>query len=502
MMRWFVPGALLVLGGVGGLVAGPMLAGRTSAPPTLPGENTSYRDVVKKVLPAVVSIETKDAPVAKAKQPAPKQRPELRRFFNDSQVPEEFRKFFDQLPGEAFPMPPEMPAHAFGSGFLVDSKGVILTNHHVVQGASQVVVRLHDGRQFVSKEIKSDPKSDLAIVRIEAKEPLPYLPLGDSDAMEIGDRVLAVGAPFHLTGSVTAGIVSAKGRSLHTTMYEDYLQTDAAINPGNSGGPLVNLDGQVVGINTAIKSQSGGSQGVGLAIASNLAKNVMEHLLKDGVVHRGYLGVQVSALDPEVASRLGLTNQQGVVIGKVLDGTPAAKAGLKDGDVLTALAGKPVTDPTSLQRTVAGLPLGKPVEAQVMRDGKSLTLKVTIEEQPREFGLADAGHPATPERKPEGISMGKVGLELRDLTPETAKEFGYAEKTAGVVVSRVEPDGPAAEAGLHRGTRLLKVEQKPVHSAAEARTALEKAPLEKGVLLQVQNPHSGVGYVMLKAATK
>ena len=197
------------------------------------------------------------------------------------------------------------PACPTGSapGFIVDAKGVVLTNHHVVDGAKEVVVQLTDGRKFVSKDIKSDPKTDLALVLIDAKTPLPALDLGDSNAMQIGDRVLAVGAPFGLTGSVTAGIISAKGRSLHMNTSEDFLQTDAAINPGNSGGPLVNMDGQVIGINTAIKSSTGGSQGVGLAITSDMARNIMQQLLKNGVVRRGYLGVQVRTLEPEVAVR-------------------------------------------------------------------------------------------------------------------------------------------------------------------------------------------------------
>jgi serine protease Do len=459
--------------------------------------------VVKRVLPAVVRIEVESVPRSKAKQLTPKQRPgvddpTLRRFFDDSKLPEEFRKFFDRLPAPQFQFPDDVPHHGLGSGFIVDPKGVVLTNHHVVKGAGQVTVRLNDGRHFISEDIKSDPKSDLAVVRINAKAALPYLEMGNSESMEIGDRVLAVGAPFGLTGSVTAGIVSAKGRNLHTNMYEDFLQTDAAINPGNSGGPLVNLEGKVIGINTAIKSRSGGSQGVGLAIASNLAKNVMAQLLKDGVVHRGYLGVQISALEPAVAEHLGVANKQGVLVGKVFNGTPAAKASMHDGDIITTLAGKPVTDAAGLQHVVADLPVGKPVEVQVVRDGKAKTITVTIEEQPREFGAA-TGLPESPEREQEGISLNKIGVQLKDLTPEMAKQYGYKDKSAGVLIAQVDQDSLAAAAGVHGGMLLLKVEQKPVRSAAEARTMLEKASLEKGVLLQVQSSEGGVRYVILKA---
>src|SRR5262249_21960616 len=228
--------------------------------------------------------------------------------------------------------------------------------------------------------------TDLAIVRIDAKAPLPYLELGDSDAMDIGDVVLAVGAPFGLTGSVTHGIVSAKGRNrLNVNMYEDFIQTDAAINPGNSGGPLVNLEGKVIGINSAIKSRSGGFQGVGLAIASNLAKDVIKALQTDGVVRRGYLGIEMTDLTPEVASKLELKDPTGVVVGRVMDGSPADKAGLQPGDVVTRLSNKPIKDGQELRQAVVGLPLKKPVELTVVRDGKTLVLPVTIEEQPDTF---------------------------------------------------------------------------------------------------------------------
>ncbi len=304
---------LLLGGSAGTFLAERLLQGQAPVAPAIPKELTSYRDVVKKVLPAVVSIEsrTKPAPVRKR-----------RRVPLDEQVPEELRPFFDFGDGDDAPE----PRGGFGSGVLVDAKGVILTNFHVVEGASQVVVHLSDGRKFTSKDVKSDPKTDLAIVRIEAPAALPFLELGDSDAMDIGDRVLAVGAPFGLTGTVTHGIISAKGRSLQLNMYEDFLQTDAAINPGNSGGPLVSLDGKVIGINAAIKSRSGGFQGVGLAIASNMVKSIMPQLLKDGVVRRGYLGVQIKEiLEPEVASRLGLKEgEHGVLVTRVFDDTPGA----------------------------------------------------------------------------------------------------------------------------------------------------------------------------------
>jgi serine protease Do len=461
-----------------------------------PKEVVSYKEVVRHVLPAVVSIETRAKPVAKTAAP----KPEGKLPFNNPRLPEEFRKFFEDFGQQPFQLPEEVPHHAFGSGFLVSADGVVLTNNHVVQGADEVTVQLQDGRKFTSKDVKTDPKTDLAIVRIHAKGTLPYLELGDSDKAEIGDRVLAVGAPFGLAGTVTHGIVSAKSRSLHMNAYEDFIQTDAPINPGNSGAPLVDLEGKVIGINSAIKSQSGGWQGVGMAIASNLAKNVMEQLEKNGVVHRGYLGVEIRALDPEVAERLGVPDHEGVLVSHVVEGSPAAKAGLHDGDVITALDGKRVSQGRDLQHAVAALAAKKTAEVTVFRDGKTLKLPVTVAEQSADFGTAGKtpSEPA-PEQKKNAVSLAKFGLELSDMTSETAAQFGYKEKTAGALVTRVDADGPAARAGLERGTLITRVEQTTVKSAAEARDALEKASLDKGVLLQVRGPRGGTDYVLLRS---
>jgi serine protease Do len=498
MKRWSVALACLVLGGLAGAyVAGGRLLGDPPADTAVPKELTSYRDIVKKVLPAVVSIEARVAKASRGRGQAPRGRSPL----DEGQVPEEFRRFFEQAPRGGAAEDDAPPAVGFGSGFLVDPKGVVLTNHHVVDGAAQVEVTLRDGRKFVSKDVKSDPKTDLAIVRIEAKGgDLPYLELGDSDAMEVGDRVLAVGAPFGLTGSVTSGIVSAKGRAIHVNMYEDFIQTDAAINPGNSGGPLINLEGKVIGINSAIKSRSGGFQGVGLAVASNLAKNIMAQLLRDGVVHRGYLGVQIKDIDnAELAERLGLKDQHGVLVTQVFENAPAAKAGLQEGDVIVSLGGKPLKDGRELQTAVAGLPLNKPVQMGIVRDGKPQGLQIKIEEQPSDYGVARVPAPRAPERGGDTVSLDKVGLEVTDMTAEQAEALGYKEKAHGALIVRVKSDSAAYEAGLRRGMLITKVDQKPVPSAEALKGLLGKASLEKGVLLQVQSPQGGTNFVLLKA---
>jgi serine protease Do len=479
MKRWPLVVTSLVLGALAGAsLSNTLLQGR-DAPAAPPPERTSYRDVVKKILPAVVSIEAKSRPARPKRRADP---PEDRR-------PSSM---------EMWPAAPDDSSN-FGSGVLVDAKGVVLTNYHVVEDSDQVEVQLTDGRKFLSRDIRSDPKTDLAVIRVESKRPLPFLELGDSDAMEIGDRVLAVGAPFRLTGTVTSGIVSAKSRNLRLHLYEDFLQTDAAVNPGNSGGPLVNLDGQVVGINAAIKTRSGGFQGVGLAIASNLLKGIMAQLLKDGSVRRGYLGLQMQDVeDDEIAARLGLKETKGVVVTLTVEGAPAEKGGVRDGDVIVAMAGKSIRDSRQLQSVVATQPLGKPVEVVVVRDGKPLAVQVKIEEQPRDFGPLRAPAPVG-EMPRDGVAVGKIGVEAADLTPQLARTLGFKEGTKGALIVGLDRDGPAAEAGLRRGVLITKVDQKPVASVRELKEAVAAGSAVQGVLLRVQSPQTGTGYTLLKA---
>jgi serine protease Do len=508
MARWSVSVACLVVGGVaGGFVAGPMLHGDNPAPPAVPKELTSYRDVVKRVMPAVVSVEGKVKPKVRQDQRSPRRpaRPAEERMPDElrRQIPEEFRKFFEDFGGR-IPFDGDMdevPAVGFGSGFLIDPKGLVLTNYHVVAGADQVEVQLKDGRKFTSRDIHGDSKSDLAVVRLNSKQPLPYLELGDSSTMEIGDRVLAVGAPFRLAGTVTQGIVSAKGRNrLNISMYEDFIQTDAAINPGNSGGPLVNLEGKVIGINSAIKSRTGGFQGIGLAISSNMARNIVKALETDGVVHRGYLGVEFTDLTSDVAEHLGLKDQTGVVVGRVMEGSPADRAHLQAGDVVTRLNGKEIHDGQELRQTVVGLPLNKPVELTVVRDGKTLTVPVTIEEQPENFAVGGRVPRVRPSRDDaEPMSVGKLGLSVKDVTPEAARQLGFKEESSGALIARVTPDSPAAEAGLRPNMLITRVDKDSVTSAAEFQQKAERAALDKGVLLQVQTPQGGLAYVVVKA---
>jgi serine protease Do len=501
MSRWmFVSAGLMVVGSVGTYFGTTALQGQTSAPIVYPKELSSYREVVKQALPAVVSLEAKAAPIV---HKAPKaDGPQRRQLFESPGMPgmseDMLRRFME---GE-MEMPPQRSA---GSGFIIDPKGVIVTNFHVVDGAAKVEITLTDGRKFVSKQIVADRKNDLAIVRFDPKGTVPFMEFGDSDAMEIGDRVLAMGAPFGMAGSVSQGIISAKGRSgLSTSLstYEDYLQTDAAINPGNSGGPLVNLEGRVIGIDTAIKSRSGGFQGVGLAISSNLAKNVVSQLMKDGVVHRGYLGIQVAPLSPEVASLMGLKEAKGVELVQVFEGTPAAKAGLKAGDIISSVAGKAVGDAREVQHVVGSLTLNKPYPVQLTRDGKAQTISVVILQQPEEYGDPVRTVPVNraPQKAETYPLTDKLGFEVSDLTPETASQLGFAEDTTGAVVTKVDPNGAAYEK-LARGMIIKKIGNKAVTSAAQARELLEKGSLEKGILVQVLTSKGALAHIALKAET-
>ncbi len=424
----------------------------------------SYAPVVERVMPAVVTI-----------------RVEKRASFTptDQQIPEEFRRFFgDRLPRQA-PRGQRMPRgteRGLGSGVIVSQDGYILTNNHVVDGSDKVRVELPDNRTFTAKVVGSDPATDLAVVKIEAKD-LPTLVIGDSDAVKIGDVVLAVGNPLGIGETVTSGIISAKGRQTPTgdDSYQDFLQTDAAINHGNSGGALVNAAGQLVGINSQILSPSDGNIGLGFAIPSNMAKHVMDQLVANGTVRRAKLGVTVQRITADMAASLGLASAQGALVSNVEEGSAAARAGLKQGDVITQYNGKAVADNNQLRNAVAATTPGTNVQVQVLRNGRTESLQATVGELAARKEAANA---------PDDMrGEGKYGMSIQPLTPDLAESAGVPITTQGVIVADLDPSGIAAESGLQEGDVIAKVDGKAVRSAADLKASLDRNDGKASLLL-------------------
>ncbi|MGD0811997.1 MAG: DegQ family serine endoprotease [Verrucomicrobiota bacterium] len=422
--------------------------------------NSSLAPIVKKVAPSVVKIEIKIG----AKEPHP--------FGNQFPNDPFFRQFFG---GHQRMFSP--PEHGVGSGVIVTKDGYILTNNHVVDDADEVKVSLQDGRVFTAKVIGKDPKSDVAVVKIDAND-LPAITFADSDKCEVGDLVLAIGNPFGIDQSVTRGIVSAKDRSAMNLDYEDFIQTDAAINPGNSGGALVDADGRLIGINTAIFSRSGGNQGIGFAIPTDLAKGVMESLIKYGKVTRGYLGVMIQDLNPTLAKEFKLKSNEGALVGDVVPDGPADKAGLKSGDVIEKFDGKPVADSRHLKMEVAREAPGSIVKLQVLRDNSTKTLEVRLKELPGSDKLAqnDGGD--------EDKSATLQGVGVTDIDSQARQQLNIPAHVKGVLVTQVDPDSAAAEAGLKQGDVIMEINRHEVTSAGDA-VRLTEHPKDRTTLLHV-----------------
>ncbi len=403
----------------------------------------SFADLAEKLLPAVVNVSTTQK-LAREDRGA-------------EELDEFFKEFFDRQRRENQPR----RATSLGSGFIVDAAGYVVTNNHVIAEADEITVRLHDNTELTATIVGRDEKTDLALLKVESGAPLPALKWGDSDDTRIGDWVLAIGNPFGLGGSVTAGIVSARQRDINAGPYDDFLQTDASINRGNSGGPMFNMDGEVIGINTAIFSPSGGSVGIGFAIPSALAKNVIDQIREYGHTRRGWLGVRIQTVTDELAEGLRLDKAHGALVANVTEDGPAAKAGIEQGDVVIAFDGRPIDEMRKLPRIVAETPIEKQVEVVVWRQGKEVTLKVTLGEldETETAALAPAD-----ETVPEGAEgeVGLLGLSLAELSAEMRQRFELGEETAGVVITAVDEGSSGAEKGLRPGDVIVEVDQQSV----------------------------------------
>lgn len=387
-----------------------------------------------------------------------------------------FRRFF----GPQFQNPPSQPQPqiAGGSGFLISQDGYIVTNYHVVKDASQITVILNDDREFAAIVKGSDPRTDLALLKIEEKN-LPFLTFGDSDSLKVGEWVVATGNPFGLEATLTVGVVSAKGRQdVGIASYEDFIQTDAAINPGNSGGPLLNLQGQVIGVNTAIFSRSGGYMGIGLSIPSKMAQHVIDQLMQDGNVKRAYLGVVLQPVDKELADALGL-EKEGILISEVVKDSPAAKAGLENGDIIIQYNDKPIRNVTKFRNDIAMMNPGTDVKLRVLRNSKQMNVTATL-------GAQNEGEAISAE------TIQKIGIQIENLTPDIAAKLGYSSDVDGVLISKVKPGSPAANAGLRpsfliTGVAISLNNQKKVKNTADFEDALKELGDKKHIILIVRH---------------
>jgi serine protease Do len=441
--------------------------------------NGSFAPIVATTKPAVVTVTTVMRGQADAMS-------EGSPFDGNSPFDDYFRQFFGD---QGIPVPKTPPqraprSEALGSGFIVSADGTIVTNNHVIDGATSIKVTLDDGTELPAKLVGHDAKHDLAVLKIKADKPLPTVKWGDSSKLMTGDQVLAIGNPFGIGTTVTAGIVSARGRDLHSGPFDDFIQIDAPINHGNSGGPLVDIHGDVIGINTAIYSPNGGSVGVGFAIPSDQAQKVVAKLMKGGDIEYGYLGVQIQPVTPDVAGAIGLDHPAGALVSSVTPGSPAAKAGIEVGDVITGFGGKEVKDPKDLSRAVADVAPGNKETVDIWRKGKAVQISADVGRNTDEVQTASNGEGGKPSA---GQGVPSLGLGLTDITPDIRQELNLADNQHGAVIERVNPDKAASAAGLQPGDVIVGVDQTPVKNARQANQAIAEAAKsgKKSVLLLV-----------------
>lgn len=447
-----------------------------------------YADLIEQIMPSVVTVTTEIEPDADAGADQPRS---FRDFGERGMDEEQMRRFMERFFGQpGMPGRPDIPAPhrrgpvaGAGSGFIIDEDGLIVTNNHVIQEADQVTVTLNDGRSFDAEIVGTDPDTDLALLKVDTDETLPVARFAEADDVRVGDAVIAIGNPFGLGGTVTAGIVSAKAREIGAGRYDDFLQIDAPINRGNSGGPTFNLQGEVIGVNTAIHSPTGGNVGIGFAIPADLTQKIVADLKDDGMVERGWLGVHIQALDDDLADGLGLEEAKGALVAKVSEDGPAAAFGIEQGDVILALDDQPIETVRDLTRAVADTAPGSETDIRVWRDGAETMLNVEIAQMPSPEQMASVEMP-----EEMGDATPKLGLALAALDDEARVTMDIPEDVEGAVVMRVEPGGPAAEKGVREGDVIIEADHQVVASpsmvADAVRAATERG--DKAVLLLIK----------------
>jgi serine protease Do len=480
-----VGGGILALGlrnWSGGTVMGAeklgVTMGRDASPVSLGNFANGFSSVLRPALPAVVNIHSSKVVKQRANSMGP--------FQNDPL----FQQFFGDQFGQGQGQPRSQREESLGSGVIVTSDGTIVTNNHVIDGASDIKVQLSDKREFTAKLVGTDPKTDIAVLKINATG-LPTLPIGDSSRIQVGDMVFAIGDPFGVGETATMGIVSAIGRGgLGIENYEDFIQTDAAINPGNSGGAMIDLHGNLIGINTAILAGGGGgNQGIGFAIPINMAHGVMEQIETHGKVVRAYLGIHPENLTPTLAKAFGFSDSNGVLVGDVLPDTPAAKAGMKKGDVILQLNGQPVNSANDLTLRISQSEPGSPAKLQILRDGKTQNVDVKLTELDEKAENVRGGN------EEEDSGAGLEGVNVQALTPDIAEQLNLQSGTRGVVVTSVDPSSTAAEAGVQRGMVIQEVNHKPVNSIDEYKRALVGS---HGTVLLLVNRGGVTSYIAIE----
>ena len=450
------------------------------------GAPESYADLVKKLLPSVVNISTNQVIQGRSG-------PELPQLPPGSPFENFFKEFFDRNQ----PDQRSRRATSLGSGFIVGAEGYVVTNNHVIQDADEITVILHDNTRLKAELVGRDKKTDIAVLKIKPQSKLTAVKFGDSDSARVGDWVMAIGNPFGLGGTVTAGIISARGRDINAGPYDDFIQTDASINRGNSGGPMFNLKGRVIGINTAIFSPSGGSVGIGFAIPASVASPVIKQLIKHGQVRRGWLGVHIQSVTEEIAETLGLKEASGALVASVIPDGPAEKAKMEAGDIILKFDGREVTKMRRLPRIVADTEVGKSVDIEVWRDNKNVTLQAKVEELGETPAEVAAKTPGS--KKGSESTIDALGLRLSSITPKLKSKYSLEKDLKGVVVTKVTDSGPAAEKGIRPGDVIVEISQQEVTEPADIAKKVAEAEKagRKSVLLLLEGQR-GLRFVAIR----